>query len=80
MAGTDFAARLIAGALPSILLVIAVFVIGIIGLALGAERRRYALAVMGQMLNLAAVLVGLDVKPLDPADAAAYSSEVARSA
>ncbi|MFC7500942.1 hypothetical protein [Nocardioides sp. GCM10030258] len=51
--------RVIAGALPSALLVVAVFLISTLALALGEERRKYALEVVDRMLKLAAVLVGL---------------------
>lgn len=68
MATASSAARLVVGALPSILLVVAVFLLGMVGLALGPERRQYALAVMGQMLSLAAVLVGVEAKSVGQAD------------
>lgn len=55
-------ARMIAGALPSALLVVAVFMISTFALLLGDERRAYALQVVDKMLTLAAVLMGVESK------------------
>jgi len=59
-------ARLVAGVLPSALLVLAVLVISVLALLLGDKRRGYALDVVDRMLSLAAVLVGVEHKPQLP--------------
>jgi hypothetical protein len=58
MATSIAAARFIAGVLPAILLILAAFVIDVLALALGADRREYALAVVDRLVSLASVVVG----------------------
>lgn len=53
-------ARVMAGVLPAVLLVLAVLLVALIALVLSTERRRFALSIVDRMLTLAAVLVGAD--------------------
>lgn len=64
MTTTLAVARLVAGALPAILLVVAVFLLSLVALLMGEDRRTYALEAVDRMLALAAVLVGLEPKVL----------------
>jgi len=55
--------RVIAGALPSTLLVVAVFILAVLALALSEKRRQFVLDMVDRMLALAGVLVGFKPDP-----------------
>jgi hypothetical protein len=53
-------ARVLAGVLPAVLVVLALFIVATIALILGSDRRAYALDVADRLIALAGVLVGFD--------------------